>query len=236
MNCAYKTELHCHTSEGSRCSSESTADTINKYIEHGYATLVITNHLQHERIHPSTNMSLRFDSYEEYINMIYDKIDLAREIAGDRLYILGGFELCNCESDNEYLIYGLTREQALGLDMCFARIKDVSRYVRDCGGIIIQAHPMRFGMTLIHPDLVDGYEVFNNSKSGLYVNSLATFWLQINCCDYKIITAGNDHHNPCDIPTAGILTNKPITTDAELIRVLREKDFSIFHDTKMNCG
>ncbi|MBR5447256.1 MAG: hypothetical protein IKV40_02415, partial [Clostridia bacterium] len=101
--------------------------------------------------------------------------------------------------------------------------------------VIIQAHPFRIDMTLVHPELVDGYEIHNSSDSWLYVNCMATLWAQLNCCDDKILTAGNDHHNPRDIPTAGILTSSPITNDAELIRVLKEKDFLVFHGTQMNC-
>lgn len=236
MNGAYKTDLHCHTSEMSGCAKENAVDTINKYVEHGYTSLVITNHCENTRIHAPLDYRYRYDSYEELINKIYDAIDYTKEVAGDRLYILSGFELCNSETENDYLIYGLTREQALGFDLCFSKMEAVSRYVRECGGVIIQAHPMRMDMTLVHPELVDGYEIYNSSKNWLYVNNMAALWVQITGGDGKILTAGNDHHNPKDIPTAGILTSKPITNDAELIRVLKEKDFLIFHGTKMNCG
>ena len=235
MNKVYKTDLHCHTSEMSGCAKENAVDTINKYVEYGYTSLVISNHCENTRIHAPLDYRYRYDSYEELINKIYDAIDYIREVAGDRLYILSGFELCNSETENDYLIYGLTREQALGFDLCFSKMEAVSRYVRECGGVIIQAHPFRIDMTLVHPELVDGYEIHNSSDSWLYVNCMATLWAQLNCCDDKILTAGNDHHNPRDIPTAGILTSKPITNDAELIRVLKEKDFLVFHGTQMNC-
>ncbi len=236
MNKVYKTELHCHTSEMSGCAKENAEGMIKKYVECGYTTVVLTNHCENTRIHAPLEYRYRYDSYEELINKIYDAIEYTRRLAEGKLYIIDGFELCNCCTENDYLIYGLTREQALGMDLCFSDIWDVSRYVRECGGVIIQAHPMRMGMTLIEPNLVDGYEIFNSSADWLYLNNLASLWVQITGGDKKILTAGNDHHNPKDIPTAGILTTEPITNSSELIRVLREKDFSIFHGTKMNCG
>ncbi len=225
----YKTELHCHTSEMSGCANENAVDTINKYVEHGYTSVVITNHCENTRIHAPLEYRYRYDSYEELINKNYDAIDYIRSLAEGKLYILTGFELCNSETENDYLIYGLTREQALGFDLCFSPIEDVSRYVRECGGVIIQAHPMRMGMTLIKPRIVDGYEVFNSTPKWAFTNNIARQWVSLVGGDDMILTAGNDHHNPEDVPTAGIITKAPITDDAELIRVLKEKDFQIFH-------
>ena len=234
----YKTDLHCHTSEGSQCSRESTRDTIERYIAEGFTSLAITNHVQCFRIGASEEEhGMVFATYEEYIDFTYDVIDLAREIAGDRLNILSGMELVHCSSENDYLIYGLTREQAKAFDLTAGRLKDLANYVRSCGGVIIQAHPMREDMTLVSPGNVDGYELYNNSSAWLYTNPIVQVWAAVNCFDkIKILTAGNDHHNPGDDISAGIITKAPIVTDEDLIRTLKAKDFTIIHGTKLNCG
>lgn len=234
----YKTDLHCHTSEGSSCAHESTRDTIERYIENDFTSVVITNHIQHFRVGaPEGSASKVFATYEEYVDYAYDAIDLAREIAGDRLNVLSGMELNHVSSGNDYLIYGLTREMAKAYELTAGRLKDLSKYVRSCGGVIIQAHPMREDMTIVPPEHVDGYELYNNSKEWLYTNPIVQVWAAINCHDQmKILTAGNDHHNRDDNITAGILTNKPIVNDEDLIRTLKTKDFTIFHGTKLNCG
>ena len=234
----YKTDLHCHTSEGSQCSRESTRDTIERYIAEGFTSLAITNHVQCFRIGASAEEnSMVFDTYEEYIDFTYDVIDLAREIAGDRLNILNGMELVHCSSENDYLIYGLSREQAKAYDLTAGSLSALANYVRSCGGVIIQAHPMREDMTLVSPGNVDGYELYNNSSAWLYTNPIVQVWAAVNCFDkIKILTAGNDHHNPDDDISAGIITKHPIVTDEDLIRTLKAKDFTIIHGTKLNCG
>ena len=85
-------------------------------------------------------------------------------------------------------------------------------------------------MTIIDPDLVDGYEVYNTHNKHPYMNAVARQWICNLGLEDKILTAGNDHHDPEDIPTAGILTSEPITTSEELVRVLKSRDFSIFHE------
>lgn len=231
----YKADLHCHTSEGSGCSSESGAQTVEKYIEFGFTSLVVTNHVQFWECDPELKSG--YGSYDWLIDRAYDASEIAREAAGDRLHVLSGMEVCDRDTKNDYLIYGLTREMAKGINMCYSHIEEISDHVRSCGGVIIQAHPMRMGMRLMSPQIYDGVEIFNNSADWLYVNPMAQMWAQINCLDKtKILTAGNDHHNPKDMPTAGILTSEPIVTDEDLVRILVSKDFSIFHETKMNGG
>ena len=225
----YKTELHCHTVEMSGCASCKAADMIDKYVDWGFTTVVLTNHCEHSRIDAPPEYRYRYDSYEELVNKNFDVIDMTKELAGDRLNIVGGFELCNCVTENDYLIYGISREQALGFNLCKSDIEDVSAYVRSEGGIIIQAHPMRVGMTLIDPDLVDGYEVYN-SHNKPFMNAMARQWIVNIGAEGKIFTAGNDHHHIDDYPTAGILTEYPITTSDELVAVLRSRDYSIFHE------
>jgi len=225
----YKTDLHCHTSEFSGCAHENAADTIEKYIKHGYTSIAMTNHFEWGRLNAPMEYRYRYDSYEEFVDKLYNSIEYIRDLAGDRINILTGFELCHRDTDNDFLIYGLTRQMVHDFDFFFSPLEDVHDYVRDCGGVMIKAHPMRFGMVLINPHQVDGYEIYNSSKDALYLNPLAKLWVDTACGKDTIRTAGNDHHNPEDIPTAGILTDKPITTDAELIRVLKEKDFEIFH-------
>ena len=232
----YKTELHCHTSEGSLCARENAKDTVEKYLEYGFTSVALTNHMQSYRIWGDEPYPYAFPSYEAYVDYCYDAIDAFRQAADGRLYVLNGFEMHNPYSGNDYLVYGLSREVAKGFNIPKAELRDATKYIRDNGGVIIQAHPMREGMTIVPPAEVDGYEIFNNSKGWLYTNPITCVWSAINCHDkFKILTAGNDHHNPEDKPTAGILTSEPITTDEELVRVLKNKEFTIFHEPVLNC-
>ncbi|MBR6806809.1 MAG: hypothetical protein IKM46_00370 [Clostridia bacterium] len=234
----YKTDLHCHTSEGSYCAHESTRDTIERYIAEDFTSVAVTNHMVSYWCEVSKEVDPKgFETYEEYVDHIYDVIDLARECAAGRINVLCGIELCHCSSDNDYLIYGLTREMAKAYKLTHGSLRDMVKYVRSCGGVVIQAHPMRFEMTLTPPHEVDGYELYNNTKEWIYTNPIVDVWAAVNCLDkFKILTAGNDHHDSDDKITAGILTTRPIVSDEDLIGVLKSKDFTIFHETVLNCG
>ena len=62
----FKTELHAHTKETSNCGEVPAAELIEAYINAGYSTVVITDHL-------STHTYFRYD----YVNMSWDeKIDV----------------------------------------------------------------------------------------------------------------------------------------------------------------
>lgn len=223
----YKTELHCHTRDGSCCASESTEATVEKYIAAGYTSLVITNHMQSYRIGDHEPFPMAFPSYEAYVDYCYDAIDLAREAAGDRLCVLNGFEMRIPYSSNDYLVYGLDRKTAKAFNIIKAELKDAAAYIRENGGVIIQAHPMRFDMTLIRPKHIDGYEIYNaNNKP--FMNAMIREWIGHVEAEDKILIAGSDHHNPKDAPRAGILTEEPIRTTEELVSVLKSRNFTIF--------
>ena len=41
----YKTELHCHTGDVSNCGKETAEYIVSRYIEAGYTSLVVANHM-----------------------------------------------------------------------------------------------------------------------------------------------------------------------------------------------
>jgi hypothetical protein len=177
-------------------------------------------------------------THEEQVTRWLKGFRTARE-EGEKIgfTVLPGTEVRFDNYPNDYLIYGLTREEAKAYKLTEGSLKELSDYVRSCGGVIIQAHPMREEMTIVPPKYVDGYELYNNSKDWIYTNPIVQVWAAINCFDQiKILTAGNDHHNPSDDISAGILTKEPIVTNEDLVRTLNTKDFTIFHGTKLNCG
>ena len=227
MSKQYKTDLHCHTRDGSCCAGESTRDTIEKYIKQGYTSIVLTNHMQSYRINGGEPFPFSFPSYEDYVDYCYDAIDLARRVADGRLYVLDGFEMRIPYCTNDYLVYGLERECVKAFNIIKAELDTASKYIRENGGVIVQAHPMRFGMTLVRPEYIDGYEV-HNSHNKPFMNTMIREWIGHIGADDKIFTAGTDHHNHDDIPSAGILTEAPIKTTEELISVLKSRSFKIF--------
>ena len=224
-----KTELHCHTSEVSPCAHMTGAETVEKYLAAGYTSLVITNHFDACRVGGPMSYKVRYDTYEEQVIRHYEVIRDIRSYADGRINIIDGFEMSTYHSGNDYLVFGMTEEEALSKNLFSMSMEDLKAHINSLGCLIIQAHPMRRGMTIVDPDLVDGYEVFN-SHNKPFMNTMVRDWISHIGAEDKILTAGNDHHHPSDMPIAGILTDEPITTSDELVRVLKSREFSIFHE------
>lgn len=222
-NKKYKTALHCLTEGG------AVAETLESFVEAGYTSVAVTNSLYHSRIGAKEGDSFAgYDTYEAYVTALYDEIDRVRLLADGKINVLSGLNLKNKWDNAEFLIYGLSREDALAFDLCSHDIEDAHDYLKKRGGVVINAHPMRMNYALIRPDFVDGYEVYNPCDPD-YVNTMTRQWVLNIGAGEMILTAGTDHCGDADHPQAGIVTSKPIETDAELVRVLKDHDFDLFY-------
>ena len=220
----YKTELHCHTAEASTCAHETAAATVEKYIRHGYTTLVLTNHFS-----PGEQEAHGL-SYREEAERVWRAYELAKATAKDRLNVLFGVELCLMGARNDYLLFGVTRNFLLEHEGIFSmKVWDVHDMCLEEGILMIQAHPMRNNMTVIDPENVDGYEVFNGDMDSDSQNDVALALAKYLLESGKtlIMTSGSDHHNPDHLPTGGIMTDEPITSTDQLISVLRSGEFEL---------
>ncbi len=220
----YRTELHCHTAEASTCANETAEATVEKYIRHGYTTLVLTNHFTHGE------MEAHGLTYREEAERVRNAYLKAKEAAGDRLNVLFGAELCLSEARNDYLMFGVTPDFLLSHEDIFSmRLGQVHDLCHDNGILLIQAHPMRRNMQVIDPEDVDGYEVFNGDMDSDSQNdvalALATYLRESG--KTLIMTSGSDHHNPDHTPTGGIETDEPITSMDQLIAVLRSGEYEL---------
>lgn len=220
----YKTDLHCHTAEASGCASEGGADTVEKYIRCGYSSVVITNHFS-----PNHFQSRGEGSYETFVNKFFDAAEVARTAAAGRINVITGLELKTGDSFNDYLIYGADKELMLSVPDIFSyyenKVHDFFS-AHDC--LVIQAHPMRYGISIVEPQWLDGYEVLNTHTDWDSHNKFARMWAEEVGGPGKIFTAGTDHHDARNIPTSGILTKEPITSERHLVELLRSGDYKIF--------
>ena len=216
----YKTEMHCHTSEVSRCANENAKDTADKYVEAGYTTVVLTNHIN------SGTKYFKDDQNEDGVKYFLEGYDRFVEAADGRLNVLLGveinFERIPC---NDFLVYGMTREFLLeNPDVRKMKLRDFHEMTAENGMLIVQAHPFRPGMTIINANYVDGIEVFNGHPGHASHNDIADKWANY----YNLIkTAGTDHHNTDHPATCGILTTEPITTNEALTAILKTNDYRL---------
>ena len=216
----YKTELHCHSRDASGCSSESVEGITEKYLRYGYITICLTNHFT-----PTGNI----DDPAEWaakIDRKYAAYEKLRDYAGDRLHILMGLEFRFVQNNNDYLVFGFDRDWLIERtgEILKGGIRRFTQIAREDGIFTIHAHPFRHGMVVTPADHVDAIEIFNGHPGHDSHNDIAEAWAK----KYgKIMTSGTDHHNPDHMPDAGIRTAYPITSEKQLIEVLKSGDYSL---------
>ena len=228
---SYKTELHCHTRESSACAHETPEYVVERYIEAGYSTLVLTNH-----INGSTFISDRYknylaengieDSWDHRIDYYIRDYNRMRTAANGRINVLLGLELRLIkDSLNDYLIYGVTEEWLRSSElMTYVRFKEMSQYIRESGLIIYQAHPFRNGLTIANPQNLDGYEIYNGHPDHDSRNSIAEAWAKLHGLPG---ISGTDFHDAKQTICAGIITDELITSNEQLLQVLADKNYQL---------
>ena len=225
MSYKYKTELHCHTKHVSRCAGHDAEGIVEMYLEAGYTSIVITEHLA-----AGTFVNMQDKSLEEQMEHFVQGYRKVKEAAKGRLNVLMGAEVNFAGTlSTDYLIYGLEEE-------FYHRCPDVytqNKYwtaslVRNNGGVFIQAHPFRTNCAVTEEFVLDGIEVWNGHPFQKNHNRIAREFAK----DYPnyILTSGGDHHDYNMYPDAGILTREPIVTEKQLAEVLRSRDFELICD------
>ena len=233
----YKTELHCHSSLVSACGKISPAEIIEKYVAAGDTSLVLTEHLN-SKTFKSDKYTGDPDSWKEKIDYFFAGYETLKKEAAGRLHILLGAELRIHHSEklyygvSDFLCYGLTKEFLYEnsdiLDLCF---KDFSKRIRGAGILLYQAHPFRNYMCVMPPSLLDGIEVYNCNPAHDSRNDVADLWADRFGLP-KI--SGSDIHRARYLAAGGIVTESPITTNEELLTVLRNGNYSLIREDFLN--
>jgi len=227
----YKTELHCHTKESSACGKETPEFVVEKYIEAGYTSLVLTNHINTSTFKSDWYFSYlksvdAEDTWQTKIDFYLRDYNKMLQASKGRLNIILGLELrLFNDSINDYLIYGVT-EEWLRKSECVKtmKIKDFSAYAKETGVLIYQAHPFRDGMTVVDPKLVDGYEVYNGNLNKDNRNDIVELWAERYG---KPGISGTDYHAPTHVIGAGIATEEPIVSTENLLEILKMKKYEL---------
>ena len=115
----FKTELHCHTGDVSNCGKETAEYIVSRYIEAGYTSLVVANHMSPFTFIGSRNKYPEFlakngttDSWQSKVDFFMTGYENLVKAADGRLNIILGMEFRDFNSSlaNDYLVYGLTEE------------------------------------------------------------------------------------------------------------------------------
>ena len=215
----FKTELHLHTSNVSTCANAPLGYTVSRYLKENYTTLVVTNHFSRFTFTPEQ------DTWFRKVEYFMNGVSSLTEAAAGRIVVLPGCELRLNTDDNDYLLYGVTRDFLESCpDLMDLSVKKLSLLCRSHDVLLVQAHPFRNYMRIVEPSLLDGIEVYNGLTGQSGRNDMAAVWAE----RFSLIpTSGSDFHdaeNPID---GGILTDEPIRSVEQLVRVLRSREYKL---------
>lgn len=218
----YRIELHAHTSPASSCSEISPEQLVNTYKENGCDAVCITNHFT-----PSIHKEGR--SCKDALDFYFGDFERAKE-EGDKIGIgvIFGMELRFIENSNDYLIFGVDREEAEKIyPLVLGTMAEFRDKYRNEKSVFVQAHPFRNGMTQVDDALLDGIESFNmHAKHNSRVAYGAKYAREIQAKRPEFIaTIGSDYHHP-GMDNLGITLAKTLPGDSyELAALLRSQDY-----------
>ena len=215
----FKTELHLHSHEVSACCDLATEEIAKRYVAAGYTTVVVTDHF--------TPYFCREEGlWEDRITHFLSGYRAFAEVLDGLVHVLFGFELRFDGYANDYLVYGLGADFLRGArDLPFVSRREACERIHEAGGLIYQAHPFRDRITVMDPVGLDGIEVLNAHNGHDSRNELAFAFAKHHGLPG---IAGSDFHHDFNRPSAGIITTDPITTEAELVNILRAGTYRTF--------
>lgn len=215
----YKYELHCHTGTISLCGKVDPRRIVDLYEKAGYSGIVLTDHFS-----PMTFMNPYIVCPQKKMDWWLSAYRDLKEYCGDDFTILLGMELRHYGTPNDYLIYGATEELFLSQGNLLAvGEKKMYEIFHEAGCLVFQAHPCRGYVHRCNPDYIDGVEIYNGYTSRER-NLRAEKWAHDT---NKLISSGSDFHDEKDVARGGIITDEKISSNDDLLRVLKTQNFSI---------
>ncbi|MBR3768354.1 MAG: PHP domain-containing protein [Clostridia bacterium] len=220
----YKYELHCHTSDVSRCASSDAHEAIQFYKERGYDGIVITDHYS-----PQTFLFHKAIKPYKYIDMYLKGYKKAKALAGDDFTVLLGCEVRFFGTIDDFLIYGIDEDFLRSSGNLMALyLKKLFRLCDSKDLLLLEAHPFRELRFRHNPKYLHGCEVFNGKDAGTSAGRKAREWAKK--CGFSVLTSGGDFHDKKKCVPGGIKTSEPIKTNADLLRILRSGSFTLIEE------
>ena len=213
-------ETHMHTMPSSACARTRGRDYIPRYIDAGYAGVMITDHFWHGNC--AIDRSLPWREFVHRFCAGYE--DALNEGMKRGFSVFFGWEE-SFEGD-DFLVYGLDKQWLLDHPEVTAwDRKRQFEEVRRCGGCVVHAHPFRAASYIrgIHlspwfADAIEGYHAANEQRW----NVLGMRYAQVRALP---VTAGSDNHHADRMRPdrlAGVTFKRPLSTVNDYVRAIRE--------------
>jgi predicted metal-dependent phosphoesterase TrpH len=218
----YKYELHCHTGDVSRCAAIDAEKLVEMYKEKGYDGIVITDHYS-----PQTFLDKHLFCPQREVDFYLSGYKKALAAAGNDFTVLLGMELRFYGNGNDYLVYGMTENfiRENGNLMTYYP-RRFHKLAQKNNMIFIQAHPFRPYIFRTNPKYLDGCEIYNAKDRDKGINQRSEAWAEKY--NMKIRTGGADFHREAhEGNMSGIITEKRIENNNDLLEILRKNEFKI---------
>lgn len=214
---SYRYEIHTHTQEVSSCGYVDAAVAVQMHKDAGYQGIIITDHFNEDYFESLDSMTWE-EKIDCYLRGYKKAVEEGLKIDMD---ILWGLELRFIENDNDYLVYGVDEDFLKEIpDFYKSNLIDFMKRIEQREDILVfQAHPFRDGCKLADPLIVHGLEIYNGNPRHDSRDELAA---KVAFENNLLVISGSDFHRPGDLATSGILLPERITTDRDLVSVLKK--------------
>lgn len=227
----YLYETHCHTNVISFCGKISPKEIVELYVKNGYTGVFIADHF----LNGNCILSLKEEKdYKKQIHGFFEGYRQVKECGKGKLDVFPAFEYSYKGTD--ILVYGLDEDKLINMpEILDLTTKQFINYVKENGGITIQAHPFREAPYIDHIRLftnTTGVEIINTSMKE-YVNNLSEFYFnEMNNISPKIKTCGSDLHRKEQEIIGGISFETKVKSVEDFIDKLKNNEGTLF--TKQN--
>lgn len=204
------------------CGRTNVKDIVKLYREKGYSGIVLTDHYS-----PLTFYNKNLFSPQKKINFYLAAYREMKKLESSDFSVMLGMELRHYATGNDYLIYGIDDKwlEKQGNLMAMDE-KKIYKLMHEAGCLVYQAHPFRPYIYRCNLKYIDGVEIYNG-KSDKPSNEKAFKWAQEN---NKLMVSGSDFHAPEQTARGGIITQKPIRNNSELVEMLKSMDFEMIQN------
>lgn len=221
----FRIETHLHTKTSSGCGLLSSREILEGYKNAGYDGLCVTDNYLRYYFDKMDIMELSpRQRLQRFLKGYYELLDEAEKY---NIRIYKGAEVRFDENDNDYLLYGWPDELLLDADAIFSMgIERFSILCRQCGALLIQAHPYRAACLPAKEEYIDGVEVFNASPRHQHDNRNHLAMEFAKKHERLIRFSGSDCHRSEDIARSGIIVDKLPQNESDLASMIRSGNFS----------
>lgn len=219
----YKYEMHVHTTLSG--GGAPIRDHIDALIEKGYTGMVVTNHF-----YAGDTRVDRALSWEDFVGA-YRKdylygLEYARQKDFDLLFGIEEF----VGGGREILIYGITPYLLeTHPELKNAEAEKYAEIIHRAGGLVYQAHPYRDRDYIQIPfpldclDKLDGIESYNAANKSEW-NEQAE---KLAKAKGFACIGGSDGHSTDSVGRSGIATKERIKSNKDLIKILKNGEYTI---------